>query len=131
LTERGINRVQDISKNIANFNQVDQGLGSFRQIFSMRGLTNTSIYSQPATVFYVDDVAYSSSMTNMGQLFDIDTLTVYRSAQPAGFGKNAYAGAFYSSTQFAEQDDISVAGSRDLYRSDKQTDNYAVSLSRH
>ncbi|CAG0966775.1 hypothetical protein ARNL5_01340, partial [Anaerolineae bacterium] len=93
LTERGMNRLQDISKQVANFDYSNQSLGSFRQIFSMRGLTNTSIYSAPATVFYIDDVAYSSAMTNMGQLFDIDSLTVYRTAQPASFGKNAYAGA--------------------------------------
>jgi iron complex outermembrane receptor protein len=93
LPERGMNRLQDISKNIANFNSTDQGLGSFRQIFSMRGLTNTAIFGSPAVVFYVDDVAYSSAFSNMGQLFDIDALTVYRTAQPALFGKNAYAGA--------------------------------------
>ncbi len=93
LPERGMSRLQDISKNIANFNLSDQALGSFRQVFAMRGLTNTSIFSAPAVVFYVDDVAYSSSITNMGQLFDIDTLSVYRGSQPGRFGKNAYAGA--------------------------------------
>jgi hypothetical protein len=39
---------------------------------------------------------------------------------------NWQAGAFYSTSHYDELDDISVAGSRDLYRSDKQTDNYAV-----
>lgn len=99
LPERGIARLQDISKHIANFSLADQGIGSFRQVFSMRGLTNTSIFSAPAVVFYVDDVAYSSSITNMGQLLDIESLTVYRNTQPAGFGKNAYAGAVDIHTQ--------------------------------
>jgi iron complex outermembrane receptor protein len=99
LPERGISRLQDISKNIANFNLTDQGLGSFRQVFSMRGLANTAIFGAPAVVFYVDDVAYSSSITNMGQLLDIESLTVYRNAQPGGFGKNAYAGAVDIHTQ--------------------------------
>lgn len=93
LQERGMYRLQDISKNIANFNITDQSLGSLRQLFTMRGLTNTSLFSAPAVVFYVDDVAYSSPMTNMGQLFDIESLSVYRSSQPGRFGKNAYAGA--------------------------------------
>lgn len=101
ITERGINRVQDISKQIANFDYTNQSLGSFRQIFSMRGLTNNAIYGAPATVFYLDDVAYSSAMTNMGQLFDIDTISVYRTAQPASFGKNAYAGAVNIETKQA------------------------------
>ena len=101
LTERGMNRVQEISKQVANFDYTNQSLGSFRQIFSMRGLTNTSIYGAPATVFYIDDMAYSSAMTNMGALFDIDNISVYRTAQPAGFGKNAYAGAVNIETKQA------------------------------
>ena len=93
LLERGMNRLQDIGKQVANFAAVDQGLGSFRQVYSMRGLTNTANYGAPATVFYVDDVAYSSPVSYMGQLFDIDWVAVYRNAQPGRFGRNAYAGA--------------------------------------
>lgn len=93
LPELGVNKIQDLSKQIANFSSFDQGLGSFRQVYSMRGLTNTSVYGSPATIFYVDDVAYSSSSSNLGQLFDIDSVSVYRTAQPGRFGRNAYAGA--------------------------------------
>lgn len=93
LQDRGLNRIQDIGKQVANFAIADQGLGSFRQVYSMRGLTNTASYGSPATVFYVDDVAYSSPITNLGQLFDIDSVAVFRTAQPGHFGKNAYAGA--------------------------------------
>lgn len=99
LPERGINRLQDIGKNIANFNVADQSLGSFRQIFALRGLTNISIFGAPAVPFYVDDVAYNSPMTNMGQLFDIEAAEVYRTPQPGRFGKNAYAGAIAIQTR--------------------------------
>lgn len=93
LPERGMNRLQDLGKSVPNFNITDQSLGSFRQIFNLRGLVNTAIYGAPATVFYLDDVAYNTTMTNMGLLFDIDNVAVYRSPQPGLFGKNAYAGA--------------------------------------
>ena len=99
LPERGINRLQDVGKNIANFNITDQGLGSFRQVFALRGLTNTSIFGAPAVPFYVDDVAYNSPMTNMGQLFDIEAIAVNRTPQPGRLGKNAYAGAVVIETR--------------------------------
>lgn len=102
IPARGLNRLQDLSNTIPNFNITDQGLGSFRQVFNMRGLVNTSIYSPPAVVFYVDDVAYNSAMSNMGLLFDIDNINVYRGAQPGQFGKNAYAGAVAIQTQQPE-----------------------------
>jgi len=93
LTERGINGIDEISQRIANFHLTSQGTGSFTQRFSMRGLTNTAIFSPPAAVFYVDDVPYSDSIATMGRLLNISSQDVYRSAQPGRFGKNAYAGA--------------------------------------
>ncbi|MDO9105034.1 MAG: TonB-dependent receptor [Methylovulum sp.] len=91
--ERGITGVDGISRQIANFHITDSGLGSYARVFSMRGLTNTDVFSEPAVVVYVDDVPYSSAMATMGHLFNIDSATVYRSSEPGRFGKNAYAGA--------------------------------------
>lgn len=93
VIERGINRVQDVIKNTPNFTLTNQGFGSFRQVFNVRGLVNTAIYGTPAVAFYIDDVAYGSAMSNMGALFDVDSVDIYRDSQPAKFGKNAYAGA--------------------------------------
>jgi iron complex outermembrane receptor protein len=93
LTERGLNRLQDLSKNTPNFSITNVGSGSFAQIINLRSLTNTGIFSPPSVVFYVDDVAYSSPMSNAGWLFDMEEVSIYRDPQPARFGKNAYAGA--------------------------------------
>ncbi|MFZ2726583.1 MAG: TonB-dependent receptor plug domain-containing protein [Methylococcaceae bacterium] len=92
LSERGINNLSDISQRVANFHSSSEGIGSAGQIFSLRGLVNTQFFGEPAVVFYVDDVPYSSSSATMGRLFSIDSIAVYRSSQPALFGKNAYAG---------------------------------------
>jgi len=93
LTERGINDITQVSQQISNFHLTNSGLGSSEQRFSMRGLTNTALFSDPSVVFYVDDVPYSSSLTTMGHLFNIENVEVYRGTQPGRFGKNAYAGA--------------------------------------
>jgi iron complex outermembrane receptor protein len=93
LIERGLNNLEQVSQQIANLHLTNNGVGSYAQQFSVRGLSNTALFSAPAVVVYVDDVPYSSSMVVMGRLFAIDSLAVYRSSQPARFGKNAYAGA--------------------------------------
>jgi iron complex outermembrane recepter protein len=93
LTERGINDISDVTQRIGNFHLTNLGLGSLEQRFSLRGLTNTALFSDPSVVFYVDDVPYASSSTTMGHLVNIESVDVYRGAQPGRFGKNAYAGA--------------------------------------
>ena len=104
LIELGINNLGNVTQQIANLHLTNQGIGSYGQTFSLRGLTNTALFSAPAVVVYVDDVPYSSSMAAMGRLFAIDSLDVYRSSQPARFGKNAYAGAIDIKTKQAEND---------------------------
>jgi iron complex outermembrane receptor protein len=93
LIERGVNDLEQATRQIANLHLTNAGVGSYAQQFSLRGLSNTALFSSSAVVVYVDDVPYSSSMAAMGRLFAIDSLDVYRSSQPAQFGKNAYAGA--------------------------------------
>ncbi|MDO9214962.1 MAG: TonB-dependent receptor [Methylococcales bacterium] len=93
LVERDLNNLEQVSQQIANLHLTNDGVGSYGQKISVRGLSNTALFSAPAVVIYVDDVPYSSSMAAMGRLVAIDSLDVYRSSQPARFGKNAYAGA--------------------------------------
>ncbi len=104
LIEHGINDFEQITRQIANLHLTNAGVGSFGQQFSLRGLTNTALFSAPAVVVYVDDVPYSSSMATMGNLFAIDNVDVYRSSQPARFGKDAYAGAIDIKTKQPEND---------------------------
>lgn len=104
LIERDINNLEQTAQQIANLHLTNAGIGSYAHQFSLRGLTNTALFSAPAVVVYVDDVPYSSSMTAMGRLFAIDSLTMYRSSQPAQFGKNAYAGAIDIKTKQPENE---------------------------
>lgn len=102
--ERGINNLGDVTQRVANLHLISDGVGSYGQKFSLRGLTNTALFSAPAVVVYVDDVPYSSSTATTGNLFAINSMDVYRSSQPAGFGKNAYAGAIDIKTKQPEND---------------------------
>jgi iron complex outermembrane receptor protein len=104
LIERGVTNLEKLTKQIPNLHVTNDGVGSYGQKFSLRGLTNTALFSAPAVVVYVDDVPYSSSMAAMGRLFAIDSLDVYRSSQPARFGKNAYTGAIDIKTRQPENE---------------------------
>ena len=104
LIERGISNLDNITRQIANLHITNEGVGSYAQRFSLRGLINTALFSTPAVSVYVDDVPYSNALATMGNLFVIDSVDVYRSSQPGRFGKNAYAGAMDIKTRQPEND---------------------------
>ena len=102
IVERGIRDIKDVVYAIPNLQVTGLGMGSFGNTFSVRGLTNTSLFSEPSMVFYVDDVPYSSSMAYIGHFFDIAEINVYRSPQGGLFGKNSYGGVFNLKSQAPE-----------------------------
>lgn len=102
LIERNIKNLETLGQQTVNLHLITQGIGSFGQQFSLRGMGNTPLFGVPSVVVYIDDVPYSSSMTTIGRLFNIDNLVIYRNSQPSLFGKNAYAGAIDIKTQQAE-----------------------------
>jgi iron complex outermembrane receptor protein len=104
LIERGIRNLDNITRQIANLHITNEGIGSYAQRVSLRGLVNTALFSIPTVPIYVDDVPYSNVLTTIGNLFGIDSLDVYRSSQPGRFGKNAYAGAMNIKTRQPEND---------------------------
>ncbi|NOQ65242.1 MAG: TonB-dependent receptor [Methyloprofundus sp.] len=92
--ERDIHNISDVTKAVPNMHISELGMGSYGNIFNIRGLTNTRLFSDPSMVFYVDDVPYSSTLAYLGSFFDIAQADVYRSPQGGLFGKNSYGGAF-------------------------------------
>ena len=47
---------RDLADLIPNYSKTDTGIGSFGDVSSMRGLTNTPFFSSPSVIQYVDDV---------------------------------------------------------------------------
>ena len=54
---RMLNRFDDrqLADLIPNFSKTDTGIGSFGDVISIRGLTNTPFFSSPSVVQYVSD----------------------------------------------------------------------------
>ena len=47
---------RDLADVIPNYSKTDTGIGSFGDVSSMRGLTNTPFFSSASVIQYVDDV---------------------------------------------------------------------------
>jgi len=89
-----MNRFNDreLADLIPNYSKTDTGIGSFGDVSSMRGLTNTPFFSAPSVIQYVDDVPSGNIFSHTAPLHAIDRVEILRGAQSALFGVNSYAG---------------------------------------
>ena len=83
---------QDLADLVPNHYQTDTGIGSFGDVSSMRGLTNTPFFSSPSVVQYIDGVPSGNTFSHTAALFGIDSIEVLRGAQGTLFGVNSYGG---------------------------------------
>jgi iron complex outermembrane receptor protein len=96
LQVRGINSTADLSGTVPNatfrksFGAFGPGVSAF-----IRGIgqSDTSLGSEPAVAYYVDDVYYPLLLGANFDLLDLDHIEVLRGPQGTLFGRNALAGA--------------------------------------
>jgi len=81
-----------LSGRIANFHVSSGGAGSFGDLFSVRGLSNTPYFSDPAVSVYLDDLPLPSSFTYPNSLFGFASATLSRGPQATHFGRAGEAG---------------------------------------
>lgn len=94
IAERDIRSIQDVTDDVPNFNLMDSGSRSYFDMISVRGLTNTPLFSGPSVIFYVDDVPYAHPATYANRLYGVESIEVFRGPQGTLFGKNSYGGVF-------------------------------------
>jgi len=89
-----MNRFNDreLADLIPNYSKTDTGIGSFGDVSSMRGLTNTPFFSSPSVIQYVDDVPSGNIFSHTAPLHAVDRVEILRGAQSTLFGVNSYAG---------------------------------------
>ncbi len=83
---------RDLADLIPNYSKTDTGIGSFGDVSSMRGLTNTPFFSSPSVIQYVDDVPSGNIFSHTAPLHAVDRVEILRGAQSTLFGVNSYAG---------------------------------------
>ncbi|MEH3107851.1 MAG: TonB-dependent receptor [Sphingomonas fennica] len=96
LLERGLRSAADISAVVPNatFRRAQGAFGPGVTAF-IRGIgqSDTSLGSEPAVAYYVDDVYYPLLLGSNFDLLDLDHIEVLRGPQGTLFGRNALAGA--------------------------------------
>ncbi|MGI4881205.1 MAG: TonB-dependent receptor, partial [Janthinobacterium lividum] len=96
LEERGLKSTADLSSVVPNatFRRAQGAFGPGVTAF-IRGIgqADTSLGSEPAVAYYVDDVYYPLLLGSNFDLLDLDHIEVLRGPQGTLFGRNALAGA--------------------------------------
>ena len=96
LQERGLKSTADLSAVVPNatFRRAQGAFGPGVTAF-IRGIgqSDTSLGSEPAVAYYVDDVYYPLLLGSNFDLLDLDHIEVLRGPQGTLFGRNALAGA--------------------------------------
>ena len=82
----------DLARRVPNFSTSDSGSGSFGDVMTVRGLTNTVFFGTPPVAMYVDDVPISQAFSFGRDIPGIETVEVLRGPQPYAVGSNAYGG---------------------------------------
>jgi iron complex outermembrane receptor protein len=110
LADRGLTSAADLAAIIPNasFRKSSGVYGPGMSAF-IRGIGqhDTSLASEPAVAFYVDDIYYPLLFGSMFDLLDLDHVEVLRGPQGTLFGRNALAGAVHLVSKKPSFKDIS------------------------
>ena len=118
LSMMGRVKDQDLADLVPNHYKTDTGIGSFGDVSSMRGLTNTPFFSSPSVVQYIDGVPSGNTFSQTPALFGIDSIEVLRGAQGTLFGVNSYGGVInIKSRRPADQAEATMIKSVGSYNS--------------
>ena len=99
VENRGISSISDLSGIAPNFYVNSNGIQSFGDVITMRGIGNTQLFGDPAVILYVDGVPAGSAATYSSALFDVESVEVLRGFQGHRFGKNAPGGVINVKTR--------------------------------
>ena len=143
---RMLNRFDDrqLADLIPNFSKTDTGIGSFGDVISIRGLTNTPFFSSPSVVQYVDDVPSGNVYSHTASFYGTEKVEILRGAQSTLFGVNSYGGVINIESKrpsdrlessitssIADYDTFSVDGSLMGPLNDENTISYRLGISHY
>src|SRR3954471_3198797 len=97
-----VRELDDLSGRVPNFFVSSTARHSLGDVYSMRGLTNGRLFSEPSVGVYVDGVPLGSAFTYAEPLYAIDHVDVYRGAQTTLFGLGSEGGLIDIQTRHAD-----------------------------
>ena len=97
-----VGQIEDLSGRVPNFFVSSTARHSFGDVYSVRGLTNGRLLTEPSLGLYVDGVPAGSAFTYAEPLYAIDHIDIFRSAQTTLFGLGAEGGLMNIETRHAD-----------------------------
>ena len=99
LDGAGIEKTEDLSRWVPNFNFSDSGL-SFANMMNVRGIGSSSALIAPSVNFYVDGVPVPVRVFDQ-RFLDVESIEILKGPQGTLFGLNSQAGAVAIKTEEA------------------------------
>ena len=93
LESRQVNSLGDLNGLSPNLHLSGNGIKSFGDVLTMRGIGNTQFFSSPGVQLYVDGVPEGNVFSYGSDLFDLEAIEVLKGPQGSRFGKLAAGGA--------------------------------------
>ncbi|TGK52727.1 TonB-dependent receptor [Leptospira bouyouniensis] len=90
IQDAGINRTNDIDKQVPNFSIIDSGSRNFTY-FNIRGMRSIA-FSEPAVGLILDGIPLNDNVALNTELYGLENIEVYRGSQATLFGKNFQGG---------------------------------------
>ena len=93
IESRKINSLSDLNGISTNLNLSGNGLKSFGDVLSIRGIGNTQLFGSPGVQMYIDGVPQGKVFSYGSDLFGIKNIEIFKGPQISQFGKLAAGGA--------------------------------------
>ena len=93
IKNRQIDNLVDLSSLTPNLHINDNGIQSYGNIISIRGIANTQLFGAPGVQLYVDGVPQADVSSYSSTLYDVESVEILRGPQGYHYGKSVTGGA--------------------------------------
>ena len=93
LENRQVHSLEDLNGLSPNLHLSGNGIKSFGDVLTMRGIGNTQFFGSPGVQLYVDGVPQGNVFSYGSDLYDLEAVEIIKGPQGSRFGKLAPGGA--------------------------------------
>jgi len=101
IEDKKISSVSDLSGLSPSLYVNSNGIQSYGDVITLRGIGNTQLFGDPAVSLYVDGVPAGNTATYSSALFDLESVEILKGSQGHRFGKNSPGGVINIKTRRA------------------------------
>ena len=99
IRDRQIDNLVDLSGMTPNLHINANGIQSYGDIMTIRGIANTQLFGAPGVQLYVDGVPQADVSSYASTLYNVESIEVLRGPQGYKFGKSVTGGAINIQTE--------------------------------